>query len=120
MKVPEEYRIKDGHMASDESFGNNGLFLIHFESYDFNVIASDGMDWDHVSVSIHGNPNRTPSWKQMCFIKDIFWEKDECVIQYHPPESEYVNNHNGCLHLWKPQKEKLPMPDAGMVGTLTN
>ena len=55
MKTPEQYRVKEGPMGSDESFGNNGLFLIPFESYEFNVIASDGMGWDHVSVSLRGN-----------------------------------------------------------------
>lgn len=103
-------------MASDESFGNNGLFLIPFESYHFKVIASDGMDWDRVSVSLYGNPSRTPTWKQMCFIKDLFWNAEDCVIQYHPPASEYVNNHPGCLHLWKPQKQNIPMPDSLLVG----
>ena len=27
--------------------------------------------------------------------------QDECVVQFHPPKSEYVNLHPYCLHLWK-------------------
>jgi hypothetical protein len=38
------------------------------------------------------------------------------VIQYHPPESEYVNNHPNCLHLWRPTGCALPMPPSIMVG----
>ena len=34
--------------------------------------------------------------------KALFWDEDDCVIQYHPPRSEYVNNHQNCLHLWRP------------------
>lgn len=113
MKVPEQYRMKSGPLASNESFGNNGAFLIPFESYELMVIASDGGGWEHVSVSL---PTRDPSWKQMCFIKDLFWDEDECVVQYHPPRSEYVNEHDHCLHLWKPQNEVLPVPTSIFVG----
>lgn len=42
-----------------------------------------------------------PSWESMCFVKDLFWMPEECVVQFHPPESQYVNVAQ-CLHLWKP------------------
>lgn len=113
MKVPEEYRIKDGGLGSLPDDGNNGYFLIPFEGRHFAVIASDGMDWDHVSVSLG---TRNPNWREMCFIKDLFFDKEECVVQYHPPESEYVNQHEHCLHLWRPQKAKLPAPPSILVG----
>ena len=76
------------------------------------VIASFGMGWDHVSVS---RKNRCPNWKEMCFIKDMFFDDEEVVIQYHPAKSEYVNDNENCLHLWKPQNIEFPMPDAIMV-----
>lgn len=76
------------------------------------VIFSCGEGWDHVSASYS---NRTPTWDEMCYIKDIFFREDECVIQYHPPKSEYVNNHPHCLHLWRPQNEDIPMPSKIMV-----
>ena len=62
------------------------------------VIASWGMGWEHVSVSMK---NRCPTWEEMCLVKNIFWNPDECVVQYHPPEKEYVNCYPHCLHLWK-------------------
>lgn len=46
----------------------------------------------------------------MCAVKDLFFEPEDCVIQYHPPKSEYVNHHPGCLHLWMPLNEKIPLP----------
>ena len=113
MKTPNEYRLKDGMMASEDSYRNNGCFIIPFRSYEFTVIASDGMNWDHVSVSL---PKRCPNWEEMCYIKSLFWEPDECVIQYHPPEEEYVNNHDNCLHMWKPQNVDIPVPDSLLVG----
>jgi hypothetical protein len=59
-------------------------------------------DWEHVSVSLQ---DRCPTWDEMCKVKDLFWRPDETVLQFHPRESEYVNNHQYCLHLWKPKTE---------------
>lgn len=123
MKVPEQYRLKKGMMASESSIGNNGAFEIpHYRINDYSIfcIASDGLGWQHVSVTIVGyrqnKASRCPTWEEMCFVKDQFWNKYETVIQYHPPESEYVNNHPFCLHLWKPDNIEIPLPDSIMVG----
>lgn len=101
-------------MASTSDFGNNGLFAIKKGKLKFHVIASDGLGWDHVSVTI-SNRKRTPSWPEMCFIKDLFFNESECVIQYHPAKSDYVNFNKYCLHLWRPQNESISMPDKIMV-----
>ena len=55
----------------------------------------------------------------MCEYKDLFWKEDECVVQFHPPKSEYVNNLEHCLHLWKPIEKyvgSIPIPDSLLVG----
>jgi hypothetical protein len=115
MKAPNKYRIRTGFMASDDSYGNNGRFLFKQKKNkpDLDVIASDQIGWEHVSVSTQ---HRTPTWEEMCFIKNKFWGPDDCVIQYHPPKSDYINNHSFCLHLWKPVDIKIPMPPKIMVG----
>jgi hypothetical protein len=51
----------------------------------------------------------------MAFVKDLFWHDDECVVQFHPPKSEYINNHPYCLHLWKPPYE-VKLPPSILVG----
>ena len=61
----------------------------------------------HVSVSAK---DRCPTWGEMCWVKDQFWGPEECVIQYHPPRSRYVNAHPFCLHLWRPVGLDLPQP----------
>ncbi len=76
------------------------------------VVVSWGDGWDHVSVS---KPKRVPTWDEMCFVKDIFFNPDECVIQYHPPQSAYVNIHPNCLHLWRQQNGSPPLPPSYMV-----
>jgi hypothetical protein len=88
------------------------------------VIASDGLGWDHVSVSLqdHRIPKkpkaveRCPNWEEMCFVKDIFFEESETVIQYHPPKESYVNTHPFCLHLWKNQNIDIEVPERILVG----
>jgi hypothetical protein len=65
--------------------GNNGPLLIPFQSFTRRVIASDGMGWEHVSMSL---PNRTPNWREMGCIKDVLCDGDDVVIQYHPAKSE--------------------------------
>lgn len=115
MKVPEKYRFTDmrSFLGSDSSSGNNGYFSIPFESYTLMVVASDDMGWEHVSVSLK---NRTPNWREMCFIKDLFWEPEDCVIQFHPPRSEYVNVHEFCLHLWRKIGSEFETPPKILVG----
>jgi hypothetical protein len=65
-KVPNEYRIQNGELGSTDAMGNNGAFVTPFESFNLRVIASDGMGWEHVSVSL---PHRCPHWREMRFIK---------------------------------------------------
>lgn len=109
----EKHRITQGVMGSDASYGNNGVFQISRESGTLNIIASDGMGWEHVSVSLE---DRTPTWDEMCFIKDLFWNVDETVIQYHPKKSEYINKHPFCLHLWKRVDSDYELPPKEMIG----
>lgn len=52
----------------------------------------------------------------MCQVKAIFWDKDDVVMQLHPAESEYVNFHKYCLHLWRPIGIAIPVPPTYMVG----
>lgn len=112
-KVPEKYRIRNGRMATDPSYGNNGAFFVRTNQIVLKVIASDGNGWEHVSVSLS---DRCPTWKEMNIIKDLFWEPEDCVIQYHPPQSEYINCHPYCLHLWRPIDKTIPIPPTWMVG----
>lgn len=114
--VPDQYRVRKGPLGSDASAGNNGAFFIprNKSSVPLKVIASDGLQWEHVSVSL---PDRSPTWEEMCKIKTLFWDPEDVVIQYHPGHSDYINNHPYCLHLWRPVNQSLPVPDPLMVGS---
>lgn len=101
--------------VSDDSYGFNGLFRFMVKGRFVRCIVSDGEGWQHVSVTIEGE-RRPPPWDVMCAIKDLFWEPEDWVVQFHPAHSEYVNNHPGCLHLWRPTNVELPKPDSLLVG----
>lgn len=113
----EEYRQTRGEWASPPG-KPYGLFYVPVRSHVLKVIASDGATdeesggWEHVSVSL---PNRCPNWDEMCKIKSLFWADDETVIQFHPKQSERVNLHPYCLHLWKPVGKDLELPPSWMV-----
>jgi len=115
--VPEKFRVRTGIMGSDITFGNNGAFEVSIVlnkcKQKLFVIASDQVGWEHVSVS---RTDRCPLWDEMCAIKDLFWDESDCVIQYHPPHSEYINNHRFCLHLWRPVGIDVIQPPKILVG----
>lgn len=113
-------RIRTGNYASDESFGLAGAFRLIGPGGSLLMALSSGSSsaandtgWEHVSVSAE---KRCPTWEEMCWVKDLFWDKHECCVQYHPPESEYVNFHPFVLHIWKPTEMTIPMPPSLLVG----
>lgn len=102
-----------------------GMFVVFLESgVTLVIIAVAGMpgrkdpmeQWDHVSCHArtpsvnHTHRQRTPTWDEMCHVKNLFWDPDECVVQFHPAESEYVNTHPNVLHLWKHVDVAFPTP----------
>ncbi len=132
--VPEECRITMDNLptascvaiATPPHAGLYGAFILHPRFGDpLLAIATDadgyaelglaGPAWEHVSVSV---PKRTrvPNWREMCYVKEAFWDDEDCVVQFHPPRSDYVNYHPYVLHLWRPVGVELPRPDSRTVG----
>jgi hypothetical protein len=112
-RVPEQYRILG------EGQGNNGMFTFASPIKPnelIRCIASDGgkPPWEHVSVTV--NKKRCPVWEEMCYVKSIFWEEEDAVVQFHPPKSEYIDNHKYCLHLWRPVGFQFQRPPKIYVG----
>lgn len=115
MKSPEEIRNTPNllitHTAEDGGYGEVFVAGKRYGS----VIWSNGGGWEHVSVAPY-NRRITPSWDDMCRLKDMFFREDETVVQFHPAKSEYVNNVGNCLHLWRPIDENMPTPPSILVG----
>lgn len=128
--VPERARVTAGPFASSIMDGNNGAFLLPspVAGWVLWCLASDSTEpdaagyapWEHVSVSARRpaalQKSRTPTWLEMCAVKEAFWGAEDAVIQFHPRRSQYVNQHPHCLHLWRPVGVTLPEPPAIFVG----
>lgn len=108
MKIQNDFRVEVGV--------DGGFYIVPKDKapcgMELRIIASTGMNWDHVSVSLK---NRVPNWQEMCFVKELFFEDHECVIQYHPPKENYVNIHENVLHLWRLQDFQIPLPPTELV-----
>lgn len=124
----ERFRVRAPRNIATNTGDREGMFLIPCEAkgYEVLVIVHDGgygpepTGWEHVSVSMRtrttqGSKTTMPTWDVMCAIKDLFWDKEEAVLQIHPPASDYVNLHKGCLHLWRQVGRNPPLPDVKMV-----
>lgn len=108
-------KIKNLKIISRGIDGGNGWLKIPHVKKDgtktnkiASVVYSVGGGWEHVSIALL-NQN-TPTWEDMCYVKSLFWDDNEVVMQLHPKKSEYVNNKENCLHLWRPLNCEIPTP----------
>jgi len=131
-KVPESSRITPAQsliLGSDASFGCNGAFQVPSPEpgWSLFLICSDGTEalakdtpseqWEHVSVQARtATRSRIPTWREMCYIKDLCWSAEDVVVQFHPKASEYVNYHPNVLHLWRWKHGTFPTPPTSDVG----
>ena len=95
----ENFRRDHPTLGRSESGKNWGYFergSLRIISSGSNHAASEG--WEHVSVSCF---NRCPNWGEMCQVKEMFWQDDETVAQFHPAKNDYIKAHRYCLHLWR-------------------
>lgn len=119
MQLPEKLRSGRVIQYFGRDGGHNGRFIVQGPAGSkLHIISDDGMEsgWEQVSVST--DRSRCPNWPEMCFVKDLFWDEEERVIQIHPPASEYVKMNRYCLHLWKPRFAEVPSPPACLVGVV--
>lgn len=122
--VPERHRIlTHPRLGSTAADGNNGAFELEScePGWHLFIIASDGGGWEHVSIhSRRRDQMRVPTWREMTFVKGLFWDAEDVAVQYHPRRSEYVNQHPAVLHLWRPVDVDLPTPPPEFVGDLAS
>lgn len=124
-EIVEAGRLRAGAFGSVPGERQEAFELRHPRSGNvFIVIASNGSDWqacglpgtpwEHVSVHLRGK-DRCPSWAEMCWIKDLFWRPDECVMQLHVPAADHQNCHETTLPLWRPVGAEIPRPPRQCV-----
>lgn len=125
----EAGRIRTGRLATTPEYGVCGAFKVRSNETSpilqrrsnawLVLIGTDGTggvdgaeEWEHVSVHVVDDAGvpRLPTWNEMRYVKEMFWEDDENVVQFHPTEDAYVNIHEYVLHLWRWKKGPFPTP----------
>lgn len=111
-QIRRDRRLKTDRVSYNKNDPRDFMFVGEIELEGrmvFSVIAgSDEDGWEHVSVF---NPERMPTWNEMCAVKDVFWNEDEECIQIHPKRKEYVNILDTCLHIWR-RKDGMIFPEG--------
>ena len=104
----ERGRIRNGLFESGE-FEASGVFQLADSTGRLFVIVVSAIDqWDRVSVSTSG---RLATWSEMRWVKDLFFEPFEIVLQIHPPALyEPRESH---LDLWCRRGNQPPGPPLG-------
>lgn len=108
-KTLEKYRVTDGPRGTPRGATYGDWENVRLPSNQrCKIVACDGKEigWDHVSVSLK---HRCPTWEEMDWIKRLFWEPQDAVLQFHPAESNHISIHPYCLHMWRPLKP-FPLP----------
>lgn len=111
--------IKERARSSQSAPDGYAFIVPYTEGVDLRIIISWGSGWDHVSVHAFDyvcEGSRTPTWDEMCFVKDLVFRKDETVVQFHPRRDQYVNCHPHVLHLWREQRKRIRLPPTWMIG----
>lgn len=111
----QQYRRTDLEIQFYGSIGDSfaGCFVVPLNGAELRCVASAGLGWDHVSVSVEG---RCPTWPEMSHVFSLFAEPDETWMQLHVPAPQHVNCHPYCLHIWRPHHQVIATPPAFMVG----
>ncbi len=129
-KAQEKYRVRKGKLASDASFGNNGVFfipagteavpdenkvLVH-SPYFILCVLSDQRDWEHIAVAIHTiGPPRAPVKEEVEAVRNMFWGKDDTVVQF-TTSSNFKDDNPHTVHLWRNPLMDIPVPPAELFG----
>lgn len=118
----EEYRIVDGQLATvQEEHPNGGMFVLPLTTRNFAVcIVSDGKfgkqdtGWEHCAVHILYTSGRNKKRKSRAIkqdelnkVRDVFWEKDDDVIQCFSSKSREGDDWACNVHLWKSKKKTI-------------
>lgn len=107
--LPKNWRILDRNQDRGVYKSRDGLTVIVSC-----CIESDGKHWVHLSVS---RKKQMPSWAEFNRVKGIFLGEEALAVQVFAPRTEWVNDHDYCLHLYQCLDER-PVPDFRKLGTI--
>jgi hypothetical protein len=105
LRRAERWRIKTGKLASSETDGFNGNFLVPLDGELWHIILSDIKGWRMLSVTNAQN-KRFPEWITLCHLKDAFFADSDYAIVFVGPATKRQQR----IELWQPLDEALILP----------
>lgn len=104
--------------ASWVSLGDTGITSAALRSIIMPITAivgfepvEDGTWWLHISIS---HKHRVPTYSEIKEVKSVFIGPNRKGIMVFPQESNYVNIHPYCLHLFSPLGRD-PLPEFSRI-----
>jgi hypothetical protein len=128
-KIPEQFRFIEREFGlPGDPYGAFKCASPSRRGYELAIIASPGGDigggrivtWEHVSVHVSANHTGAwvaycPTWAEMDYVKGLFWDDTDVVMQLHVNDDKKVDIHKHTLHLWRPTDREIPLPDKDLV-----
>lgn len=122
----EKFPNTPDELCSLPEDGPNGMFSLPIPvrpgSQGFlQVIASNDGGWEHLSVhTLIVGPDGSektfdPIWPHMHEVKLLFWDNEDVVVQFHPPQDLYLQYPATTLHLWRQIGTTFPVPPLEIV-----
>ncbi len=97
--VLKEGPMEEGDIEENLRTGKfrNSMFVHDGFTVMFTVENYGTSAYQHLSIS---RKDRYPTWDEIVLFRSLFFDDDDEVIQVIPKESNYVNVHDNCFHLW--------------------
>lgn len=115
----EKGRILGGNQGSKPGDRFGTFYLAGPNNTLLKVVLCCGIPespWEHAIVSPYLIP-RYPKWDEMEFVKGLFFDDKETVIQFHAKKSKEGISFGEpyCLHLWRPINQEMLLPPQLMA-----
>ena len=120
-----QYRIKEGPLASVDENGRNGAFTLCFKdnaNQALQVVSGFHDGWEHVCVTryekrglLKGIVQVEPTNEEMRMVKDLFFKPEETVVEFFPRQESTLHAKEGTRHLWRHTIRDFPIPEIKFV-----
>lgn len=128
MKDPRYFlRFKLKALVGQENSANGVYEVDHpwiKNNYYFLCTVVITEEWERVSAQLFKITNvkkkqsepadRCLTWKEQCFIKNLFYGPQEVIMQFFPAMTDYIgtDEEEFAVHLWNPLKGQCQVPQA--------
>ena len=118
-----------GKFATTKEDGPNGAFIIPARNAKVKgqcllIMINSSFGWEHVSIRMYNGQTSNamaifPTHFDISDVKNLFWDKDETVVQIFPDERLYKSRNDYIIHLWSCKLNgpfnEFPMPPANVA-----